>query len=171
MTTQSPAQELTFRDDPWKGFTAGPWQTTIDVRDFILTNFTPYTGDASFLSGPTAKTLTVWETLQRDYLSVAGGTVDQIGLNFRPFYRFAEKPNAFHVLGIHTSPMGFVSQLPRIWRASPMKPGHTYEAVTTHATIRSPRAPLRYMIDGDLHECGGPLHVSIGPRVRIVVGT
>jgi len=112
---------------------------------------------------------TIWP--ERDYLSVAGGTVDQIGLNFRPFYRFAERPDTFHLLGIHTSPMGFVSQLPRIWRAEPMKPGHTYEAVTPNAVIRSARSPLRYMIDGDLHECGGPLHVSIGPRVRIVVGT
>jgi diacylglycerol kinase (ATP) len=112
---------------------------------------------------------TVWP--ERDYLSVAGGTVDQIGLNFRPFHRYAERPNTFHLLGIHTSPMGFVSQLPRIWRAQAMKPGHTYEAVTTQATIRSPRSPLHYMIDGDVYACEGALHVSIGPRVRIIVGT
>jgi diacylglycerol kinase (ATP) len=112
---------------------------------------------------------TVWE--ERDYLSVAGGTIDQIGLNFRPFYRYDEQPGAFHLLGIHTSPIGFVRELPRIWRAHPMKPGRTYEAITTRAVIRSPKVPLRYMIDGDLHECGGPLHISIGPRVRIVVGT
>jgi diacylglycerol kinase (ATP) len=115
---------------------------------------------------------TVWE--QRDYLAVAGGTIDQIGLNFRPFYRYQEKQGHFHLLGIHTSPLGFVRQLPRILRAAPMQPGHTFEALTTRAVIRSApesREPLRYMIDGDLHECEGPLHVSIGPRVRIVVGT
>lgn len=112
---------------------------------------------------------TVWP--ERDYLAIAGGTVDQIGLNFRPFYRYAEKASTFHILGIHTSPIGFVGQLPRIWRAAPMSPGHTYEAVTSTAIIRSPKSPLRYMIDGDLHECDGPLHVTIGPRVRIVVGT
>jgi diacylglycerol kinase (ATP) len=123
----------------------------------------PFRGSVEVADG------TVWP--ERDYLSVAGGTVDQIGLNFRPFYRYSEKPNHFHLLGIHTSPMGFVRQLPRIWRAKAMQPGRTYEAVTDRATIRSPRSPLRYMIDGDLHECGGPLHISIGPRVRIVVGT
>jgi diacylglycerol kinase (ATP) len=112
---------------------------------------------------------TMWE--ERDYLSVAGGTIDQIGLNFRPFHRYGEQPGRFHVLGIHTSPMGFVTQLPRIWRAAPMQPGHTFEATTTSVTIRSPKSPIRYMVDGDLHECDGPLHVSIGPRVRIVVGT
>lgn len=111
----------------------------------------------------------VWE--ERDYLSVAGGTIDQIGLNFRPFHRYAETPGRFHILGIHTSPMGFVTQLPRIWRAAPMQPGHTFEATTTSVTIRSPKEGIRYMVDGDLHHCDGPLHVSIGPRVRIVVGT
>jgi diacylglycerol kinase (ATP) len=112
---------------------------------------------------------TVWE--ERDYLAVAGGTIDQIGLNFRPFHRYAEKPSAFHLLGIHTSPMGFVTQLPRIWRAAPMEPGHTLEATTKRAMVSSPEGRIRYMIDGDLHDCEGALTVSIGPRVRIVVGT
>ncbi len=112
---------------------------------------------------------TTWP--ERDYLAVAGGTIDQIGLNFRPFHRYGEREGAFHVLGIHTTPMGFVSQLPRIWRAQPMKAGHTYSATTSSVIVRSPESPLRYMVDGDLHECDGPLHVSIGPRVRIVVGT
>lgn len=123
----------------------------------------PFRGSVELADG------VVWP--ERDYLAVAGGTVDQIGLNFRPFYRYAERPSTFHVLGIHTSPMGFVRQLPRIWRAAPMQPGRTYEAVTDRAVIRSARSPLRYMIDGDLYECEGPLNVSIGPRVRIVVGT
>jgi diacylglycerol kinase (ATP) len=123
----------------------------------------PFRGTVELADG------TVWE--ERDYLSVAGGTIDQIGLNFRPFHRYAEQPGTFHVLGIHTSPMGFVRQLPRIWRAAPMQPGHTFDATTSSVTIRSPKSPIRYMVDGDLHECDGPLHVSVGPRVRIVVGT
>lgn len=112
---------------------------------------------------------TVWE--ERDYLAIAGGTIDQIGLNFRPFHRYDERPGAFHLLGIHASPVRFVSQLPRIWRASPMKPGHSYDATPSHAIIRSPKKTIEYMVDGDLHECDGPLHVSVGPKVRIVVGT
>ncbi|MGC3995952.1 MAG: formate C-acetyltransferase [Propionicimonas sp.] len=70
MTAEVEAPAALHRDDAWQGFITGPWTGTIDVRDFILANFTPYTGDASFVAGPTQKTLTVWETLQRDYLSV-----------------------------------------------------------------------------------------------------
>ena len=40
------------------------------MRDFILRNYTPYEGDASFLAGPTTKTLDVWDTLEKEYLSV-----------------------------------------------------------------------------------------------------
>ena len=54
------------------------------------------------------------------------GTVDQIGLGFRPFYRYGE-PGKFHILGIHTSPLGFVKKLPDIWRALPMGAEHTRE--------------------------------------------
>ncbi len=56
-------------DQAWAGFTPGNWTETIDVRDFIQKNYTPYLGDASFLAGPTEKTLRVWDTLETKYLS------------------------------------------------------------------------------------------------------
>lgn len=39
------------------------WKREINVRDFIQHNYTPYTGDESFLVGPTEKTLKVWNKL------------------------------------------------------------------------------------------------------------
>ena len=53
----------------WEGFVKGNWCDEIDVRDFIQLNYTPYEGDASFLAGPTEKTLCVWNTLEEKYLS------------------------------------------------------------------------------------------------------
>ena len=53
----------------WEGFAKGNWCDEIDVRDFIQLNYTPYEGDASFLAGPTEKTLRVWNTLEEKYLS------------------------------------------------------------------------------------------------------
>ncbi|AQP47611.1 formate C-acetyltransferase [Tessaracoccus aquimaris] len=71
MTASAPTREDSLvPENAWGGFVPGAWQDSIDVRDFILANFTPYTGDAAFLSGATEKTLNVWETLQRDFLSV-----------------------------------------------------------------------------------------------------
>ncbi|MDW4911083.1 formate C-acetyltransferase [Streptomyces sp. ADMS] len=46
---------------PWRGFAGSRWHELIDVRDFIQANYTPYEGDASFLTGPTDRTRAVWE--------------------------------------------------------------------------------------------------------------
>ncbi|CAL8977139.1 Formate acetyltransferase [Cellulomonas sp. T2.31MG-18] len=67
-TTATPVSTATPAE--WTGFVPGPWTDTIDVRDFIQRNYAPYTGDASFLAGPTAKTLGIWDTLEKKFLSV-----------------------------------------------------------------------------------------------------
>ena len=46
-----------------EGFDGYIWKREINVRDFIQHNYTPYTGDESFLVGPTAKTTAVWNKL------------------------------------------------------------------------------------------------------------
>ena len=40
----------------WDGFKNGIWQEEINVRDFILSNVTPYTGNEDFLAKPSKKT-------------------------------------------------------------------------------------------------------------------
>ena len=42
-------------------FKGGIWQGEINVRDFILNNYTEYTGDESFLETPTERTTALWE--------------------------------------------------------------------------------------------------------------
>ena len=43
-----------------KDFVEGKWSNHINVRDFIVRNYTPYDGDESFLASPTERTLKVW---------------------------------------------------------------------------------------------------------------
>lgn len=105
----------------------------------------------------------------RDYLCIAAGTVDQIGLGFRPFYRADHAPGHFHILGIHTSPIGFVKKLADVWRARPMGQEHTYECVTDHAILHARCGNVRYVLDGDIHDHRGPLEMRAGPRVKLVV--
>ena len=50
--------------DSWRGFKPGKWQNSIDVRDFIICNFTSYLGDEKFLAGPSERTKAVWAKLQ-----------------------------------------------------------------------------------------------------------
>lgn len=39
----------------WLGFAGEDWKEHINVRSFIQNNYTPYTGDESFLSGSYGK--------------------------------------------------------------------------------------------------------------------
>jgi formate C-acetyltransferase len=45
----------------WKGFKGKKWKEQVDVRNFILSNVTPYYGDESFLEGPTERTAKLWD--------------------------------------------------------------------------------------------------------------
>ncbi|WP_024861671.1 formate C-acetyltransferase [Ruminococcus flavefaciens] len=63
----------------WDGFTEGRWSTTsVNVRDFIKKNYTPYEGDESFLAPPTEATKKLWDKvmdLSRQERE-AGGVLD-----------------------------------------------------------------------------------------------
>ena len=42
-------------------FNGGEWTRKIDVSDFVYRNITPYEGDASFLKGPSERTVKLWK--------------------------------------------------------------------------------------------------------------
>lgn len=44
----------------WDNFKGEKWKNSVDVENFIVENYTEYTGDDSFLVGPTDKTKKVW---------------------------------------------------------------------------------------------------------------
>ncbi len=75
-------------------FNEGVWNEKIDVRDFIQKNYTPYTGDASFLAEPTQRTIGLKEKLdallvqEREkggVLDIKTDTVSSL-LNYAPGY-------------------------------------------------------------------------------------
>lgn len=61
-----------------EGFVCGNWQKNIDVRDFIVKNYTPYDGSEDFLVGSSIKTKKLWskckKLLRDEYLK--GGVLD-----------------------------------------------------------------------------------------------
>lgn len=104
----------------------------------------------------------------QDYLTIAGGTVDQIGLGFRPFLRYGERAASFHLLGIYAPVADFARELPRVRLARPMRPGHALERVTDRAVIRFADGVARYMLDGEIFETPGELALSAGPTIMLV---
>ena len=62
----------------WNGFNAGVWQDEINVRDFIQSNYTQYTGDSSFLSGATNRTSKLMKKVEELFAAERknGGVLD-----------------------------------------------------------------------------------------------
>ena len=62
----------------WESFVKGNWSKSVDVRDFIQKNYTPYTGDDSFLAGPTEATKDLWTQILKllEEERNAGGVLD-----------------------------------------------------------------------------------------------
>ena len=81
-----------------RNFNEGNWNNAIDVSDFIKRNYTPYEGDASFLSGTTPRTdrvkkrveeLIIEETKKGGVLDVDTERVSSL-LTYEPGYVIKE---------------------------------------------------------------------------------
>lgn len=51
----------THTSPEWNGFRSGAWTQEINVQDFIQRNYTPYEGDATFLTTASDRTQTLWQ--------------------------------------------------------------------------------------------------------------
>ena len=62
----------------WEGFKGQSWQEEINVRDFIVANYTLYEGDDSFLEGATPDTFQLWDQVMdlTKQERQAGGVLD-----------------------------------------------------------------------------------------------
>jgi diacylglycerol kinase family enzyme len=103
-----------------------------------------------------------------DFATIAAGTVPEIGLGFAPFHRCDEKPDHFALLGIHTTALGLILDLPRVYRARPMRRDKAISAVARAALLES-EEPFAYTIDGDLYTGARELRLATGPRLRLIV--
>jgi len=117
---------------------------------------------------PFALTLDEGEAFEmQPTLSIAAGTVADLGLGFRPFHRITTNPGTIHLVRYHGDAASLARSLPRIRFARPLRPEVADDRTTRGFTIRAGAAPIRYMIDGDLYEHEGTdLRVDLGPTIR-----
>ena len=69
---------LLFQGGKEMDFKHGQYDNEINVRDFIVDNYTPYDGDDSFLEGPTDRTRELWKEVRTlmDEEHAKGGVLD-----------------------------------------------------------------------------------------------
>jgi diacylglycerol kinase family enzyme len=104
---------------------------------------------------------------QRRYTVLAAGTVEQIGLGFRPFPRAAECEDQFQIFAFHGSMQLLARQLPRIRRGLPMQKGLGFDPLARKLEVMTETPSFEYALDGDIYQSSNKLLVEAGPRVEV----
>lgn len=107
----------------------------------------------------------LWEPTE--YLCVSAGTMADIGLGFRPFFRALHYPDHFHAVGFACTAMDVVKGLPRVIMARPFDNPNILDQVARRMVIEGDE-PQSYMVDGDFHRGGNRIVVEVGPRLRLL---
>ena len=105
---------------------------------------------------------------QDHWLAVAAGTVEQIGLSFKPFRYVEDNPGHLHAIGLGCSISRFAFELPLIFNKRPLRSGENTEIPAQRMVLSGPE-PMSYMLDGDFHRAGKTLTIEVGPAVDILV--
>jgi diacylglycerol kinase family enzyme len=105
---------------------------------------------------------------ERRYMALAVGTVEQVGLGFRPFRLARECQDQFQIFAFHGSAQALVRELPKIYRGQPMTRGFGFDPLARKLEISTQTGEVAYALDGDVYKTTSPLYVGVGPKVEIV---
>lgn len=102
-----------------------------------------------------------------EWIAVALGTVEQIGLGFPAFHRVFAHPAHFQVVGVGSSVAELALGLPRLYRGRGIGGRNNFTDVAQRVTLHGPpNQPLT--IDGDFYQTPtGRIHYSLGPTVTM----
>lgn len=104
-----------------------------------------------------------------DFLAVAVGTVEQIGLGFAPFAGVGQQPGRLRLHAVGSTMFGLARELPRVYFGGEMRAPGNRSALATDVQLVSASGASTYMIDGDFHRAGASVHLTPAAPVRVIV--
>jgi diacylglycerol kinase family enzyme len=107
-----------------------------------------------------------WES--RPYLSIAAGTVPDVGFGFQPFHRAFDADGGFQILAIDGTARDVLRELPRLQRGLGFQSTTARQAITNWAELHAREGRIEYSVDGDIDAVQGPLRLSLGPTFEFL---
>lgn len=104
----------------------------------------------------------------KEWLLVAAGGVDDVGLRFRPFAGMLLKPNHFGLFASASKPSAFAWDLLSFRLHRRARHSLAFHAWPRELRLVAPE-PIRYNLDGELEQAGTTLTVCTGPSLRFVL--
>ena len=159
-----------FLEAYYEGGNPSPWKAVKVLARTVLSALVRG-GFARRLTQPVRCRATVdgqvWEPQQ--YLSITAATVDDLGLQFRPFHKVVRHPGRVQVIGWCCRIVDIALALPRIRLAKPVVREDVLDVLARGMLIEGEGARA-YILDGDFHRGTDRLRLDVGPRVRLIVG-
>jgi len=148
----------------------GPWKAVKVLARTVASALTrgPFAA-AMFRRDPLRVVADGREWAAPAFSAVAAGTMADIGLGFRPFFRAPAHLDHLHALGFACDAEVVAKALPRIYLARPIgHPAVTDEIMRRLVIESTDGGGVGFMMDGDFLPGGPRLVVEAGPRVRFV---
>lgn len=98
-------------------------------------------------------------------LAVLAGTVKDIGIGAKPFYRAEETEGKFQAIFIGFGALQAAANAIRIFQGKPFW-GRVADELATHATVKA-KEPFAYFLDGEVYEAAS-LELKPGPAIRVI---
>jgi diacylglycerol kinase (ATP) len=105
---------------------------------------------------------------QRQWLALGAGTLVDVGLGFRAFYRLRHHAGAIHILGWACSPFRMALTLPRVYFGLPLRHADLMDVLGTELRIEG-KGTLHYMVDGDLLTADSEIRIGVSRPIQWVV--
>ncbi len=158
-----------FLDVLYAGGNKNPWTTSKLAARAVISSMTGGKLAERMFPRVEARVVVDGEELPvSSFSAMAAATVEQIGLNFKPFHRAQEKAKSFHLLGIFQSPFTLVGALPRVYAGRKVSEKKIFQTVASEVVFHSD-TDLTYTLDGEVYTPSSPLTLGTGPRLEIVI--
>jgi diacylglycerol kinase family enzyme len=102
-----------------------------------------------------------------NWSALLAGSIPLLGLKFRVFH-YAEEPGAFHAIGFSVPPRNVLKLVPYVFAGKKSSSDDWVEQPARDMRIRLSQ-PMPYIIDGDMLPAVPEIHLSTGPRLKIIV--
>ena len=105
---------------------------------------------------------------QTKWLAVGVGTLIDAGLGFKVFYRLRSDPGKAHIVGFACSPFRMAVTVPKMYTGYALKRDDMMDVSGLNMVLRSDTTQ-HYMVDGDLLQCDGDIHIRVSRPIQLVV--
>ncbi|MDY6969584.1 MAG: diacylglycerol kinase family protein [Spirochaetota bacterium] len=107
------------------------------------------------------------ELMFDNFIGILAGTVNEIGLGFKPLCRAYERDSAFHLIASGIKPVELILGVNKFRAGKLIEHPLHLDCIAEKMKIIGP-PKYQYIMDGELYDAHNELEIDVGPQVELV---